>query len=68
MNFNKTLPRLALTAGAVMMLFLASCQGRTTGNMVPKGETVEVVVETQTDNAEASDSITNSNDSTQNED
>ena len=67
MTENNKTPRLALTAGAAMVLLLASCQGRTTENMVPKGDTVEVVVAPPTDKAEASDSITSNNDSIQNE-
>lgn len=67
-NNNKT-PRLALTAGAAMVLLLAACQGRTADNMVPKGETVEVVVAPPVAaNADASDDISNNNDSIQNED
>ena len=67
MTDNNKMPRLALTAGAAMVLLLASCQGRTTDNMVPKGETVEVVVAPAADKAEASDSLTNNNDTIQNE-
>ena len=68
MTKNYKTPRLAMTAGAAMMILLASCQGRTAENMVPKGETVEVVVATPSDKTEASDSISNNNDAIQNED
>lgn len=55
-------------AAAAMMLLLASCQGRTTENMVPSGQTVEVVVEQpDTVNADASDNISTQTDSIQNE-
>lgn len=63
-----TMPRVALTGSAAMILLLASCQGRTTENMVPKGETVEVVINSPADaEEEVSDNTTNQTDSLQNE-
>lgn len=65
---KRNMPRAAVMAAAAMMLLLASCQGRTTENMVPSGQTVEVVVEQpDTVNADASDNISTQTDSIQNE-
>lgn len=60
------LPRVAVMVSAAMMLMLVSCQGRTVDNMVPKGETVEVVINEPVD-TDASDNISNQTDSLQNE-
>lgn len=38
------LPRTAIMATAALIIILTSCQGRTNDNMIPKGETVEVVI------------------------
>ncbi len=44
MTKGNKMPRVAIMVAATMVLLLASCQGRTTDNMVPKGQTVDVVI------------------------
>lgn len=44
MNVRNSMPRLAVMAGAAMMLLFGSCKGRTADNMEPTGQTVEVVI------------------------
>ncbi|MBD5358895.1 MAG: hypothetical protein HDR88_18215 [Bacteroides sp.] len=55
------MPRVAFAGSVAMILLLASCQGRTAHNMVPKGETVEVVIQQPNDDAnnEVSDDKSN---------
>ena len=55
MTIKNNMPRVAIMAGAAMMLLFGSCKGRTASNMVPTGETVEVVIsEPATADSEAS--------------
>ena len=55
------MPRVAFAGSVAMILLLASCQGRTAHNMVPKGETVEVGIQQPNDDAnnEVSDDKSN---------
>lgn len=44
-NIYKAIAAVSMAATIVASLSCASCQGRKMSNMVPKGETVEVVIE-----------------------
>lgn len=62
------LPQFTLVAIVAMTMVLVSCQGRTADNMVPKGETVEVVIAPASDlEIDTSTNVQNLTDSLGNE-